>query len=220
MVDRLPVDARHVRGPEMVALQAPGLAEHLPPFDPGNDRGFDAFQLDPTGLAAGAFAVIVGGFLPGTQHAQAVGGAGQHDPAAAVEIEVADCVEEGIFAQLVKIVDEQAGVGRRCKIVNQIAKGTLEWVAGIEDLAIRAGQDPTVQPFFNGEGEHALPDSLQVDAGLIVLLLYFGFFRGRSGVFAFFPIGFLRGDAGFSRRGSLVFLVFIHRFGDGDERRG
>ena len=50
-VDGVPVDARHVRRPEVIALQPPDFAQHLPPFAARVDRHPHASQVDPAALA-------------------------------------------------------------------------------------------------------------------------------------------------------------------------
>ena len=50
-VDRIPVHAGHVGNPELVALQSPHFAQHLPPFLPRLDRHPDAVEVDPAALA-------------------------------------------------------------------------------------------------------------------------------------------------------------------------
>ncbi len=50
-VDGVPIDARHVRDPELVALQTPDLAQHLPPLAARLDRQPDAIEVEPTALA-------------------------------------------------------------------------------------------------------------------------------------------------------------------------
>ena len=51
VVDGLPVDARHVQRPEVVALQAPDFAQHLPPLARRVDGDAHAREVDPAALA-------------------------------------------------------------------------------------------------------------------------------------------------------------------------
>ena len=50
-LDRVPVDAGDVGRPELVALQAPHLAQHLAPFAPRLDGDANAVEVDPAVLA-------------------------------------------------------------------------------------------------------------------------------------------------------------------------
>ena len=50
LVDRVPVDARHVGDPELVALQSPHFAEHLAPFASRRHRKPHAIEIDPSAL--------------------------------------------------------------------------------------------------------------------------------------------------------------------------
>ncbi len=50
-IDGVPIDARHVRHPELVALQAPDLAQHLPPLAARLDRQPNAIEVEPATLA-------------------------------------------------------------------------------------------------------------------------------------------------------------------------
>ncbi len=50
-INLVPVGAGHVRHPELVALQPPDFAQHLPPLEARIDRQADPVEIDPAGLA-------------------------------------------------------------------------------------------------------------------------------------------------------------------------
>src|SRR6202171_3266734 len=56
-VDCIPVDARHVRRPELLALQTPGLGKHLLPLRSWLYRHLDAAKIDPAAFATSAFII-------------------------------------------------------------------------------------------------------------------------------------------------------------------
>src|SRR5262249_43375478 len=56
LVHRIPVDARHVLDPELIALQTPYLTQHLAPFRTRLHRETDTIQVDP---AAGTRVFVV-----------------------------------------------------------------------------------------------------------------------------------------------------------------
>ena len=160
--DQPPVDARHVLGPEVVALEAPGLLEHLHPFAARVDRHLDPVEVEPAAAASGAV-VGIGGLLPRLDHPEPPPRpVGQRLPVAG-DLELVDAPGEDVVALLGQVVDLEGapGPGRAGEAV--AAEAALDRPGGEEDLALEA-DDLGVAPLGDGHRHDALGDAVEVDA--------------------------------------------------------
>ena len=160
-----PVDAGHVGHPEVVALQAPHLAQHLPPFEPGLDRCAHAAQVDPAALARRRVAVAgLGAPVLAMVHrdgAQTLAFAHQHGGVVGGDLEVVDLVHQRVGALAVEVEHLQPS---RTVLVAAASLLAFDRQQGPQQLAHRRASQFAEAAFGHREGGDALCYAVQVDA--------------------------------------------------------
>ena len=160
LVDLRPVDAGHVLDPEVLALQPPRLAEHLPPFGVGPHRHLDPLQVHPAADPAGV--VALGQLLGRLDHTQPPLRPVQQGAAVGGDREVGDA-----GGQLLALVGGQL-VGGQHPVAGRFGgrpvdvAGTGDRVRGEQHPVDRPGH-PVVPAQRHRYRDHPPLDPLQVD---------------------------------------------------------
>ena len=161
-VQRVPVDARHVRGPELVALQAPHLAQHLRPLGGRQHGRADAVQVDPPALARRCLGL----------RSFAVGLAVAHEDAQALV--VADRQRDGVGRQCegIDAIEERFRLHRREVEQLEPSRAFPMTAAAVrtdqrqrrpQHLAAGHARDLPEPAFHHRERRDALRDAVEVD---------------------------------------------------------
>ncbi len=109
LVDAVPVDAGHVLHPEVLPLEPPRLAEHLPPLGRRAHRHLHPVEVDPPPGPAGG--VVLGGRLTRPDHPQPLPGAVEQRRGVPAQVEVGDVGDQGLGLPLDEVVGEQGAGG-------------------------------------------------------------------------------------------------------------
>src|SRR6266567_4659640 len=195
LVHLLPVDARHVFCPELLALQTPRLRKHLFPFGGRLHRDFHAVQIDPTAFTAGAIAVIrLGRLVASLQYAQARVRTINERLAIARKLKEIDALDQKLVLLRLKVVTINAafGVLRQERLVDC----SLDRKSQEQRFALGPA-DTGVTAFGYRERHNAPGNPIQVNGNwsrfvcvfclaLLTLLPFFSTLFSLLGPFAFF----------------------------------
>lgn len=160
--DAVPVDAVHVGPPVVVAHDAAGLVEHLPPLGGRFDGLPDPAQVDGD---VGVAVLVAGGPPVAGDDLEPAVGPQQHPLAVAADLEVVGVAAEVLDALLGEVVALQLGV--RVGVLRVGAGGAEdagERVAQPQD-AVLGGAQPGVAGGLDREGHDAVGEALDVDPG-------------------------------------------------------
>src|SRR6059058_4225349 len=122
----------------MVALQPPGLAEHLPPLGRGVHGDLDALEIDPATLTRRLLGVRprLGRLLSGGQDAQALASSIDERVCVRRETEVADAVDQGLVLLFLEVVALQCRPGGGDRVEPVLIPASLYGKGGEERLAL------------------------------------------------------------------------------------
>ena len=159
-----PVDAGQLGVPELVALQPPGLAQHLPPFGTRLDRHADAVEVDPAALARGFVAgvLVVGARLAVDRDgAQLLALAHQQRRVVGGQREGVDLLHQRLGAAAREV--EALEPARRFLVAAAAMRADDRQRCPDHPGARRAGELAET-PFGHRKGRDALRDAVEVDA--------------------------------------------------------
>ena len=160
----------------MVAHQAPGFAEHLPPFSPRDHRDTDAFQVNPAAFATRLIPGILIWFLTRFQHPQAAASLVHQGGCISGKVKIRDALDQGLFFLVFEFVDLQQTLGLRFTWEPGFPNCTFNRVAGIQHAPFLQTQNASIFAFIHRESDNALFDSFQVQLERFFSLFFLGFF--------------------------------------------
>ncbi len=159
LVDRQPVDARHIGGPELIALEAPGLAIHLLPFSAGLNRDPDTLEVDPA--ASTAWRAIILGLLASLEHPQAVSGLVDQRAGILRDRKDRHAVDQRLDAALGQVIDLDLAL--RAIVAGLLtAKRALDRERREQHLTLDAAHPP-VATLGHREGHQPVGDPFEID---------------------------------------------------------
>ncbi len=180
--DAVPVDAAHVRPPEVVPHDAAVLVEHLPPLGRRVDELAYPAEVDGD---VGVAVVVVRGAPVAGDYLQPPVGPQQHPLAVAADLEVVGVDGEVLDALLGEVVPLQLGLGLG---VVRGGPGRAEHAGdrvAQPEHAVLGGPQVGVARGLDREGHDAVGEALEVDAGG----------GGALAVGGLLPVGRLEGPA-------------------------
>ncbi len=153
-----PVHLGHVGGPEVVALEAPGLVEHLAPLGHRVHGDAQAPEVDPPGAAVHPV-VLLGGLVAGGDDAQLAALAVAHRRGVLGEPEVEHRAGELLHRLLLQVEGKEPAGELH---VGVVAEGAGDGPHGPQGLALHGGELAEA-PLGDREGDDALGDPVEVD---------------------------------------------------------
>src|SRR5579859_6198285 len=157
-IDRLPGHPAHISHPELLALQAPRLAQHLAPFSAGAQRDLDALQIKPARFAARLLSGGRGQFrrlLACLEDAQPLIADIQQRLAISGHAEIGDLPGDLLLLALLEVIELQAAVRLRPGFERAAVAQTLDGELG-KERALAYAKHPAIAPLRDGEGDDAV----------------------------------------------------------------
>lgn len=159
--DAVPVDLRHVGGPEVITLQAPCLMGHLAPLDARIERNAHAGKIDPAALSAGRLAGLLVDARPRGNDAQFTAGANQNRALLLRKRELRHLLYNGFALLLLEVVALQRALWLCFAHGNIVIERSFDREVAVQHFALYAC-NLTIDAFRNRECGDPLANAVEI----------------------------------------------------------